>query len=339
MPAEKLPFREWMARALHDPRSGYYARKVRTVGRQGDFSTSATVSNLLGQAIAAWITQEGKACPSVRTVIEVGGGDGSLSAAVRDALGWWQRRRWRWLMVETSLPLREQQQTRLGKGQAEWFNNMQEALEGCGGQALIFHNELLDAFPVTLLQWEASTARWMEVWLQKKEASWSEQLEPFQPDEGDFGLLPPEAWRDQPLKQGQRLELGTAVREWIFGWAPQWKAGAMLTLDYGDADSRVYHRQPRGTIRAYFMHQRLIGSQVYENMGRQDITADVNFADLARWGASLAWKSEPLQTQRVFLQQHGRAVHALAAKDPAAAFLLAEQGAGTAFKALIQRPA
>ena len=338
-PVQGVPFREWMARALHDPRSGYYARKVRTVGRQGDFSTSGTVSDLLGRAIANWITQERSVCPSLRTVIEVGGGDGSLSASVRSALGWWQRRRWDWLMVETSAPLKEQQQARLGTGKAGWFNNLEAALEACGGAALIFHNELLDAFPVTLVQWDEGGSAWQEVWLQHKDGAWREHLEPFHGDREAFRLLSPEAWVRTPLRKGQRLELGAAAREWMAGWAPQWKAGAMLTLDYGDVDSQVYHRQPRGTIRSYFMHQRLTGTQVYENMGRQDITADVNFADLARWGEAWGWKSETLQTQREFLRQHVRDVDALAARDPAAAFLMAEQGAGTAFKALIQRPA
>ncbi len=340
---QRLPFREWMARALHDPRGGYYARRVRTVGRQGDFSTSATISTLLGQAIAAWITQERASYSSVRTIVEVGGGDGSLSAAVRDSLGWWQRRKYEWFMVETSVPLKEQQQSRLGAGHARWFNNLEAALKACEGSAFIFHNELLDAFLVTLLQWEEDAAQWQEVWLYHENGTWHDELRPFEPDvrvdTSHFGLLSATEWKPVSLRRGQRLELGAAARDWLTGWAPHWKSGSMLTLDYGDKDSRVYHRQPRGTLRAYFMHQRLVGSHVYENMGHQDITADVNFADLERWGRSLGWTNEPMQTQRQFLQRHVSNLDARASRDPAVAFLLAGDGAGTAFKALVQRPA
>jgi SAM-dependent MidA family methyltransferase len=126
---ERLRFIDWMARALHDPERGYYSRQVRTVGRRGDFSTSASTSSVLGEAIAGWLIEELKVHGrEVRTVIEVGGGDGSLSVAVRDALGWWKRRKLKWLMVETSKPLREQQEARLGSGGVRWFTEMAAAL-------------------------------------------------------------------------------------------------------------------------------------------------------------------------------------------------------------------
>ncbi|MEY4483299.1 MAG: hypothetical protein RL693_751 [Verrucomicrobiota bacterium] len=112
----------------------------------------------------------------------------------------------------------------------------------------------------------------------------------------------------------------------------------MLTVDYGDTFPALYHRQPRGTIRAYLLHQRLTGPGVYANMGRQDITADVNFSDLILWGQNLHWASGSLQTQRDFLQQHAQNFQKRIEADPAAAFLTDDLGAGSAFKALVQRP-
>ena len=111
----------------------------------------------------------------------------------------------------------------------------------------------------------------------------------------------------------------------------------MLTLDYGDVFPQLYHRKPHGTLRAYLHHQVMTGAQVYENMGRQDITADVNFTDLMRCGESLGWRNAPLQNQRQFLQRHLRAFEKRAATDVALAFLSDEHGAGEAFKVLIQR--
>jgi SAM-dependent MidA family methyltransferase len=113
----------------------------------------------------------------------------------------------------------------------------------------------------------------------------------------------------------------------------------MLTIDYGDLFPKVYHRQPRGTVRAYLMQQRLDGPQVYENMGRQDVTADVNFSDLIAWGESLGWSTAKLATQREFLLQHVKGLKARASSDATMSFLLDEHGAGTAFKVLVQRPA
>lgn len=339
---ECLRFADWMGRALHDPVTGYYARQVKTVGRQGDFSTSATTGDVLGEAITQWLGQEMSQHAGIRTVIEVGGGDGSLSAAVRRSLGWWKRCRLRWCMVESSAPLRARQQAALGWGTVHWYNDVAAALDACGGRALIFHNELLDAFPVSLLQWDAAGERWQELWIRSEAGHWREDLLPAEltsEQQRMHGALAPEAWGTVPLREGQRLELGTAGLDWLAGWAPHWKAGAMLTLDYGDRFPQLYHRQSRGTVRAYFMHQRLTGGQVYENMGRQDITADVNFTDVIAVGDALGWTAQPLVTQREFLFQHVRGLEATAGLDPAAAFLVDEHGAGTAFKALVQRPA
>lgn len=111
----------------------------------------------------------------------------------------------------------------------------------------------------------------------------------------------------------------------------------MLTLDYGGEFPQVYHRQPRGTLRAYLLHQRLTGASVYENMGRQDITADVNFTDLMRWGESCGWETSSLETQRDFLKRQLRGFAQRLSQDPALRFLADEHGAGTAFQALVQR--
>ena len=76
-----------------------------------------------------------------------------------------------------------------------------------------------------------------------------------------------------------------SYRLWLAEWLPLWKAGRMLTIDYGSTAKTIYQRRPRGTLRAYLFHQRLEGPAIYRNPGRQDITADVNFSDLMDWSA------------------------------------------------------
>jgi SAM-dependent MidA family methyltransferase len=275
----------------------------------------------------------------VRTVIEVGGGDGALSAAVRNSLGWWKCRRLQWFMVETSAPLRAQQEARLGTKRVRWFASVEDALRACNGGALIFHNELVDAFPVRRFQWDASAAAWQEIWMANEAGTWREVIEMAKQDACESISFEPSAWGAVPLRDGQRIEEGTACRDWLGAWAPHWRRGAMLTIDYGDVFPQVYHRQRWGTVRAYFMQQRLAGPQVYENMGRQDVTADVNFTDLIAWGESLGWRTEKLATQREFLLEHVKGLEVRATSDATMSFLLDEEGAGRAFKVLVQRPA
>ena len=126
---------------------------------------------------------------------------------------------------------------------------------------------------------------------------------------------------------GQWIEVHDSYRRWLADWLPQWKSGRMLTIDYGSAADALYHRRPHGTVRAYLLQQRLEGPAIYQNIGRQDLTADVNFTDLMNW--SEPWVEEQeLQTFADFLR---------ASAAPIDSDLTDEQGAGGAFLVLDQK--
>ncbi len=314
-------FAAFMARALHDPQRGYYARHVQGIGGlRGDFATSATLSSQLGQAIAGWLRGCRREMPQVRHVIEVGAGNGVLMQTVRKSLGWWAQRRLRWHIVETSAVLLDQQKERLGRAIA-WHETLEEALDACGGAAFIYHNELLDAFPVRLVQWQDEA--WHEVSVDFEGGRAREVLGPLNLQGTGFSAL-----QRRPLLSRQRYELHASVRDWLQGWVPHWKRGMMLTVDYGDVFPLLYHRRPRGTLRAYLMHHRMEGQEVYENVGRQDITADINFTDYRSWTGDLGLVETVWQTQAEFILRH----------VPDATGPLADQeSAGGAFKVMVHR--
>ena len=331
------PFHAFMQRALHDPGRGYYARRVRTIGREGDFSTSATLSDHLARGIARWIVGARRSRPEVRSVIEIGAGSGDLMAGVRRHLGWWQRRGFQFHIVESSPALREKQQLRRDLRGVRWHEDMTRALNDCGGRAIIFHNELLDAFPVTLAEWEEKSAEWQEVWVLARDGVVSgEDRRPLWLREDQrrwFGALREWTVKNPPPSPRQRVELAAPLREWLGSWAPLWRGGEMLMVDYGDLFPALYHRRPAGTLRAYFMHQRLEGAGVYANPGRQDITAAVNFTDLRDWCGQLGWGELSYETQAGFLARMG-----ILADDEISARLGDATDAGGAFKCLIVSP-
>jgi len=308
------PFSAFMARALFDPQRGYYSRQIKTVGARGDFATSATLSPSLGKAVAAWLLSERRQQPEVCHVIEIGAGDGSLMQQVRKSLGLLQRWRFTCHIVEISAPLRAQQQQRLGAG-VKQHATLEEALKDTGGAAFIYHHELLDAFPATLAQWSAARQQWQEVWV-------PEALHPLRLEPAHFSVLRHTAFAD-----GQRCELHPSIRDWLCGWMPHWKRGAMLSIDYGDDFPRLYHRRTQGTLRAYLLHQRLTGPDVYANPGRQDITADINFTDYCAWLKECGAGQASRQTLADFLRPHD-----------APAQLVDPYGAGGAFQCLVHRP-
>ena len=322
----------FMREALYHPHHGYYSRRVRTVGRTGDFSTSATLHWSLGRAIAAWAAHHRRSVTrgGAWHLIELGGGTGELAAEVQRSLGWWNRVGLRHHLVEVSDGLRAEQQRRLaGQRSVRWHPDMRRALAAADGNALVYSNEFVDAFPCVQLARDPVSDRWHEVGV-----AWAAEsggiVEVLQPWDG----APDEAW---PRVAGQRVEIHAAYRVWLEEWVARWKAGRMLTIDYGDTPPGLYYRQPRGTLRAYCRHQRFTGLEVYRRFGQQDLTADVNFADLRRWGEVLGLVTEGYGTQADFLRRW------LSPRDlrreerePALAFLLNAGGAGGAFKVLEQ---
>lgn len=317
-----VPFRRFMEAALYDPAFGYYSRQIRTVGARGDFSTSATISPLLAQAMAAWVAEE--ASGGCRHLIEIGPGSGTLHRALRQALGW--RGRWHWSshLVERSAVLRAEQRRTMGAlgWGVQWHENPSTALQAAGGQALIFSNELVDAFPVTLLQRQGE--QWQEVWLElQADGRLVETLRPAPATGTTLAAV--------NFAEGQRVEVHDAYRDWFKHWRPEWRGGAMLTIDYGDTADRLYYRRPGGTVRGYHQHQRLEGLAIYRNPGHCDLTADVNFSDLMHWGAADGLENVRWETQTDFLARY------VEARSAPEAWLMDPQGAGGAFRCLIQK--
>ena len=327
-----LPFETFMSAALYDPEFGYYTRGIAEVGgARGDFATAATLSDGLGRAVASWIREEAAhhRWRGRIPVIEVGGGNGALAAAVRKALGWAARCRCRYHLVEVSPTLRRLQQRRLGRS-ATWHGTLAEALAATEGRALILSNELIDAFPVVWLRRDAAAGAWREICLARDETGGLREV--FREiraglDSADFSAL---SLPDPP--EGQRIEVSPLCRDWFAEWAPRWESGSILTIDYGarDADG-LYRRRPGGTLRAYHRHERLEGGAVYARFGRQDLTCDVNFADLAAWGEALGFETAGLETQAEFLARHGAPADPMAGAGPGDAFLVLGQRRGIPF--------
>ena len=317
--ATPIPFEEFMRRALHDPACGYYARRITGVGRRGDFTTAPMLSEAPARAIARWAAKALRAT-ACRDLVEIGPGDGCLAAAVLRHLPWPVRLRTRLHLVETSAPLGMLQRELLGR-RARWHASPADALAACAGRAVIFSNELVDAFPAR--RFRQTPDGWRELAVcRTTDGIIRESLLPP-------GPLPESSTLTASHPPGQTVEVHDAYHRWLAGWLPQWRAGRMLTIDYGATADRLYHRRPHGTLRGYLLQQRLEGPAVYQNPGRQDLTADVNFTDLIGWSAP--WAGSPrLLTLAGFLRD------AINPANPIDAALTDACGAGEAFLVLEQ---
>lgn len=308
-----------MHRALHDPKHGYYAKHIHGIGRRGDFTTAPIISSMPARAIARWAAaamREFGCCD----LIEIGPGNGTLAAAVLKHLPWPTRWNTRLHLVETSEPLIRIQRESLGS-KARWHRSPAEALAACHGRAVIFSNELVDAFAVRRFQ---STAEgWQE--LMVKIPSNRGAIESLE----KISTLPASSSFHQPHPVGQWIEVHESYHHWLNEWMPLWESGRMLTIDYGSQAEKIYQRRPNGTIRGYYFQQMIGGPEIYQYPGHRDLTADVNFTDLIAWTRPWTGTSQLFSFAK-FLQSHAEC------RDEADRFLINEHGAGTAFMVLDQ---
>lgn len=336
----------FMQEALHHPQHGYYSRRVRDIGSRGDFATAVTLHPALPAAAAGWIISRRSIVKERGNwhLIELGGGTGEMATGVLNSLGWLGRRGLTYHLVEISAPLRaiQQEQTSRFAKRIRWHADVSAALAAANGKALIVSNEFVDAFPCVQLQRdETAECGWQEIAVSwpPDSAEPQETSVPFSPRSNTAASsnvmahlrsIPESASR-------QKVEIHFSYQHWLKTLAANWRAGRMLTIDYGDEFPGLYHRQPAGTLRGYLHHQRVGGPAVFRNFGRQDLTADVNFSDLQRWGTELGFGTCAFDTQTDFLARYlPRKWIARADVDPVLSFLMNRDGAGSAFKVLEQ---
>lgn len=299
-----IPFARFMELALYAPGLGYYERE-NCPGKSGDFYTSVSVGELFGQLLAfqfvEWLEELRIPGPKFQ-IIEAGAHDGSLA---RDILAWIQRQRPEtfgrldYCLVEPSLTRREWQRETLKDflPNMRWFARLDASMHQ-SLQGIIFSNELLDAFPIHRLGWDAKAGRWFEwgVGLEagtfipiKMARAISPGLQPMAPPE----LL-------AVLPDLYTIEMSPSADQWWRDAAGSLRQGKLLTIDYGLADDELFLPSRRdGTLRAYFRHQP--GSDVLANVGEQDLTAHVNFSSLRAAGESCGLVTESFLMQSQFL--------------------------------------
>ncbi len=331
----KVSFETFMEAALGDPDFGYYTSAVKNVGPRGDFSTSATIHPVMARAIARWLEQNAPRVFGHKSwhIIEVGAGTGAMVQNVLRSLPLWRSWFTHVHLVEMSPSLRAKQRRRLRRFRCSWHDSIEQALEKCGGKALIYSNEFVDAFPCIQIVWK--NGAWKEVALELAGDVVREQLVDFGPERLDPGQFSIFSTLTNPV-EGQRCELHDSHRRWLSRWAGLLKCGAVLTVDYGESAGDLYERRPSGTIRAYFRHQVLQGLQVYQRFGRQDLTADVNFTDLINWGETEGFQTEFYTTQRDFIKAHVSTASETVDEMLRIRQLTDEAGAGGSFKVLCQ---
>ncbi|MBI4320477.1 MAG: SAM-dependent methyltransferase [Chloroflexi bacterium] len=352
----RITFAEYMDMALYYPELGYYTSPERKIGKEGDFYTSPCVHPIFGAMIAEQLHEmwEVMARPDGFTIAEFGAGTGFLAFDIMSTI----RPFWpelfeavRYVIVEASRHLVARQQEQMAalalpSGKVEWAQGIPRGMVGC-----VMSNELVDALPVHRVRHCASRESRVgsrpggeglrEIYVAADGDRLVEVLdEPATPE-----IV---AYLDRlgvRLAEEQEAEVGLAALSWLREVAEALRRGFVLTIDYGYEAEELYGpRFPKGTLVGYRHHQ--VVTNAYEAIGRQDLTAHVNFSVLMRWGEELGLDTTGFTNQMRFLLALGIAEKAAAGRDAgsteairrrlAARQLFMPGGMGEVFKVLIQ---
>ena len=306
-----LPFVRFMELALYAPGLGYYERGRAAVGHGGDFYTSASVGPVFGELLAfrfaRWQAEGGDRADDTFQIIEAGAHDGRLA---RDILGW--LRRWRpalsdkvrYTISEPSPVRRAWQAETLAEfsGQVDWISDIREARSSRGGvRGVIFANELLDAFAVHRLGWDAATGHWFEWGVEPAGEGfrWA-RVAP------GSSAVPQDSWPRLPggllgaLPDGFTTEVCPAASAWWHDAMDALDQGRLLTFDYGlRAEEFFLPRRAGGTLRGYQRHRSAV--DLLAAPGGQDLTAQVDFSALIAVGEQSGATTECFTSQRRWL--------------------------------------
>lgn len=295
----RITFEAFMEMALYEPELGYYASPGAEVGRAGDFYTSPHLHPIFGamlglQAEEMW---EAMGRPRDFRIVEAGPGRGWLA---KDILDYLKKRELygslSYTLVELSPHMRKRQMELLAghPGKVNWASSLGDIKDVEG---LILTNELLDALPVHLVVMEDSL---MEIYVTLDGEKFVEQ--PGPPSSAslekyfeEFGIR---------LPAGYRTEVNLRMRQWLSEAASALREGFLLTVDYGYPARELYAPdRDRGTMMCYHEHE--VNEEPLERVGRQDITAHVNFSALKRWGEDLGLRGIGFTRQGPYLVSLG----------------------------------
>lgn len=291
-----LSIARYMGLALGHETYGYYTKQD-PFGVQGDFITSPEISQMFGEMIGLWCAFVGQSISPDDPLIllELGPGRGTLMAdalrAAKSVPGFLDRVSV--ALVETSPVLKAQQKETLAAFDVSvtWYDSIKDVADG---PLLVIGNEFFDALPIC--QYVKTADGWLErlVGLGEDEStlvfvmSKAPAAETLIPQALLEKAEVADVYEDQAVSRHMVTEAAKRIKK--FG-------GAAVFVDYGHDQHGL-----GDTFQALRNHQYV---DVLANPGDQDLTAHVDFEQLANAAVAVGVNVFPPMPQGLFLESLG----------------------------------
>ncbi len=327
-----IGFDAFMQRALYEPNLGYYSGGGEPFGNrdpspikagpglqgQGDFITGPMLGPWLAHGVWSFFKRLQDGHPHPWQIREFGAGRGDLAAELM-RLARHDHKPVSLELIELSAGLMESQRSRTEgliteQQTIRWSSQLAPGFSG-----LVFGNEVLDAMPVKVFEWIGDD----------RVLEWGVEVAGLQAET-------PFRWASRPagetlhrvVIQRQR-QMAAAGLDWPRGYRGEWCPwlapwiesiyasmdwGALLLIDYGFARHELDHPgRSSGSLCAHVQHRRLDAPQELINApGTRDLTAHVDFSELAACAAQAGFSVDGFATQSRFLMNLGVLDHAQA---------------------------
>lgn len=293
-----IPYARFMELALYSPGLGYYAAGAHKLGEAGDFVTAPEISPLFSHCLAHQAMQVLNALGG-GDILEFGAGRGVMALEIMRELQRLDVLPEHYYILELSADLRERQQQLLKESLPELYERFVWLDQLPDGQlnGVVFANEVLDAMPVELFELRGGKPRQVDVRL-------AEQGLALEVSNRELILDGELMTQLASLPDGYRSECNNSTSPWLQAMYSALGEAAVFLIDYGFPRHEYYHAQrSEGSLMCHYRHRSHTDSLIL--LGLQDITAHVDFTQVAEAAHGAGFEVSGFTSQAFFLMSLG----------------------------------
>lgn len=293
-----ISFSKFMQMALYTPQLGYYQNPLYTFGEKGDFITAPEMGDLFAACLAKSLmgAVADKSKPRMN-LLELGAGSGKLACDLLMHLKKQGIVVERYNILEPSANLQKQQQQLFDQhglsGCVEWLDSLPQ--DFCGH---IIANEVVDAIPCEIIRKVGQRWHYVGVGIDNEQFCWRVL------DEVEAEKIPEDLKPINDFCEGYTTEIRPLVPAWLAGLSSSLREGTITLFDYGYPRAELYHSQRhQGSLQCFSRHSKT--SDPLRLIGLQDITAHVDFTQIAESAVACGLQVNGFTTQSGYLLANG----------------------------------
>ncbi len=287
-----LPVDKFFKNVLYDKKFGYYNSQI-PFGKNGDFVTAPKITNIFSEIIAIWIIAcwESFGKPKNFNIVELGPGDGSLTNILLRSFKQFPEFNSikKIYLFEESNYLKKIQKRKIINKDVKWINNFSVIKKG---PVIFFGNEFFDAIPIKQFK-KLNNSIFEKKFILDK----NYKIKQIFKKASALNIKTIRSYRTlNKLKFIEFPKLGFQELQKMTKKIYKLK-GCILLIDYG-----YFKPNNQNTLQSVMRHKK---NNLFDNLGKADVTAHVNFKLLAEFFTKNNLKIKEVITQKEFLENMG----------------------------------